>query len=174
MKFVLSIFFSLALAGQVSASPSLEASLANPLPEYSKGFDEQRDPFKDAVHAINLAQETNRNILIKIGGKWCGWCHKMDKFLTDNPDIYQSLHNNFVLLKVNVSDTNENADFMKGLPPVEGYPHMYVTTGQGKMLLSKDTAEFLDDLEYSRNQWQTFIDNWQPNGEKAVAIQAGN
>ena len=64
MKFVLSIFFSLALAGQVSASPTLEASLANPLPEYSKGFDEQRDPFKDAVHAINLAQEKNEELIV--------------------------------------------------------------------------------------------------------------
>jgi len=171
MKFAFSALLTLALAftSQVSASP-----LEHTLPQYSKAFDDTRDPFKDALHAINLAKETDRNILIKIGGEWCGWCHKMDKFLKDNPDIYQKLHSNFVLLKVNVSDSNENADFMKGLPPVEGYPHMYVTTATGKMLLSKDTAEFLDDESYSRTQWLTFIENWQPEGEKALAIQAGN
>ncbi|QOL26221.1 thioredoxin family protein [Thalassotalea sp. LPB0316] len=171
MKFVVSVLLALAL---VTSTQVLASSLQHTLPQYSKQFDDTRDPFKDAIHAINLAKETNRNILIKIGGEWCGWCHKMDKFLKDNPDIYAQLHNNFVLLKVNVSDTNENAEFMKGLPPVEGYPHMYVTTATGKMLLSKDTAEFLDDEEYSRTQWLTFIENWQPTGAKAIAIQAGH
>jgi len=137
------------------------SSFASDLPMYSKVFDDQRDPFKDAIAAIELAKSTNRNVLIEIGGNWCTWCHKMDAFLADNPDIYKSLHQSFVLLKVNVSDSNENTDFMKGLPPVLGYPHMYVSTGSGKMLLSKDTAEFLESGEYSRRQWLAFIDKWK-------------
>ena len=132
------------------------------LPLYSKIYDDKRDPFKDANAAIALAQKTDRNILIEIGGNWCTWCHKIDAFLAANPDIYNELHSKFVLLKVNVSDTNENEAFMKALPPVLGYPHMYVSTSKGKMILSKDTAEFLEDGEYSREAWLTFIKKWQP------------
>jgi thioredoxin-related protein len=135
---------------------------ANDLPLYSKVYDDQRDPFKDATAAIALAKETNRNVLIKIGGNWCAWCHKMDKFLQANQDIYQTLHQEFVVLKINVSDSNENEAFMKGLPPVLGYPHMYVSTAAGKMVLSKDTAEFLESGEYSREQWLSFIQQWKP------------
>ncbi len=131
------------------------------LPEYSKIYDEQRDPFQDAVAAISSATQTERNVLIEIGGNWCTWCHKMDAFLEKNPDIYQALHAKFVLLKVSVSDSNENADFMQGLPPVLGYPHMYVSTAKGKVLLSKDTAEFLRSGNYSRQQWLEFIEQWQ-------------
>lgn len=136
------------------------------LPLYSKIFDDQRDPFKDAVAAIELAKKTDRNVLLKIGGNWCSWCKKMDAFLTENPDIYQSLHSEFVLLKINVSDSNENTEFMNGLPPVLGYPHMYVSTSAGKMVLSKDTAEFLNSGEYSREQWITFIDQWKADSTK--------
>lgn len=132
------------------------------LPLYSKIYDDKRDPFKDANAAIALAKKTDRNILIEIGGNWCTWCHKIDAFLAANPDIYNELHSKFVLLKVNVSDTNENEAFMKALPPVLGYPHMYVSTNTGKMILSKDTAEFLEDGEYSREAWLTFIQKWQP------------
>ncbi|NMP33574.1 thioredoxin family protein [Thalassotalea sp. M1531] len=131
------------------------------LPIYSKVFDDKRDPFKDAVAAIELAKSSNRNVLIEIGGNWCTWCHKMDAFLAKNPDIYQTLHEEFVLLKISVSDSNENAEFMKGLPPVLGYPHMYVSTSAGKMILSKDTAEFLESGEYSREQWLAFINKWK-------------
>lgn len=142
------------------------------LPLYSKVYDEQRDPFKDAIAAITLANQTNRNVLIEIGGDWCTWCHKIDAFLAANPDIYKELHSNFVLLKVSVSDTNENLKFMSGLPPVLGYPHMYVSTGKGKVILSKDTAEFLSMENYSRQKWLEFIDNWKyANNSQNVAKQ---
>ena len=150
---------------------------AEPLPAYSKVYDPNRDPFKDATAAITLATETNRNVLIEIGGTWCTWCEKIDAFLADNPDIYEKLHNNFVLLKVSVSDENENEKFMSGFPPVLGYPHMYVSTSKGKVILSKDTADFLQSGQYSRKQWIDFIeqfkfDNNSVNIEKQKKLSA--
>ena len=131
------------------------------LPSYSKEYNEQSDPFADANAAIKLAKKTNRNVLIEIGGNWCTWCKKMDAFLEKNPQIYQTLHHKFVLLKVNVSDRNKNADFMAGLPPVLGYPHMYVSTATGKMILSKDTAELQENGQYNAKIWLSFLKEWQ-------------
>jgi len=130
------------------------------LPKYSTIYDDQRNPFQDATAALALAKETNRQVLIVIGGNWCTWCHKMDAFLSENPDVYQALHTNYVLLKINVSDSNENEEFMKALPPVLGYPHMYISNANGKMLLSKDTAELLAGNSYSREYWLTFLNKW--------------
>lgn len=146
--------------GNVQAKPQ-DSQLAHELPEYSKVYDDQRDPFDDANAALTLARETNRNVLIEIGGNWCSWCHKMDAFLLKNPGIYQKLHNKYVLLKINVSDANENIDFMRSLPPVLGYPHMYVSTASGKMLLSKDTAELQDNKGYSKDYWLAFLSQWE-------------
>ncbi len=136
--------------------------IAKPLPEYSKVYDEARDPFADATAAIALAKATQRNVLIEVGGNWCTWCKKMDAFLVKNPEIYKLLHDNYVLLKVNVSDGNRNKAFMRGLPPVQGYPHMYISTAEGKMLLSKDTAELQDEQGYSTTLWREFLTQWQP------------
>ncbi len=141
----------------------------NELPLYSQIYDDKRDPFKDAQAAIALAQKSNRNVLIEIGGNWCTWCHKMDAFLAKNPQVYQALHDNYVLLKINVSDSNDNEAFMKSLPPVQGYPHMYVSTNTGKMLLSKDTAELLDNLQYSAEYWLRFLSKWQAKNNKENA-----
>ena len=146
----------------------LMAAASNDLPEYSKVYDDQRDPFSDANAALALAKKTNRQVLIEIGGNWCTWCHKMDTFLSNNSDVYQALHENYVLLKINVSDSNENEAFMKALPPVLGYPHMYVSTASGKMILSKDTAELLAGNNYSRANWLTFINRWSVENEQAI------
>lgn len=137
------------------------------LPEYSKVYDDQRSPFKDATAALALAKETNRQVLIEIGGDWCSWCHKMDAFLSNNPDVYQALHANYVLLKINVSDSNENKEFMQALPPVLGYPHMYISSANGEMLLSKDTAELLAGNNYSREYWLTFLNKWSVENNQA-------
>ncbi len=164
MKSVLVFILSACLFYLGAAQAKSENSqLAYELPEYSKVYDDQRDPFKDATAALILAKETNRNVLIEIGGNWCTWCHKMDTFLLKNPKVYQSLHSKYVLLKINVSDSNENAAFMASLPPVLGYPHMYVSTASGKMLLSKDTAELQDNHSYSKDYWLAFLGKWQAN-----------
>lgn len=165
MKSVLAFILSMGLFGFSDAGEGPQSNqITHELPEYSKVYDDQRDPFKDANAALILAKKTNRNVLIEIGGNWCTWCHKMDAFLLQNPEIYQTLHNQYVLLKINVSDTNENADFMASLPPVLGYPHMYVSTADGKMLLSKDTAELLDEQGYSKNYWSAFLSEWAVKG----------
>ena len=157
---ILLILLSITFSSPILAYDSIK------LPEYSKVYDDQRSPFKDATAALALAKETNRNVLIEIGGNWCSWCHKMDTFLSNNPHVYQKLHTNYVLLKINVSDSNENEAFMKSLPPVQGYPHMYVSTNTGQMLLSKDTAELLDNLEYSPEYWSAFLSKWQAANNK--------
>lgn len=159
--FIISLFFT----SQANAKDA-DSQPVKTLPLYSQVYDDKRDPFKDAQAAIKLAQASGRNVLIEIGGTWCTWCHKMDAFLADNPDIYQQLHDNYVLLKISVSDSNENEAFMKSLPPVQGYPHMYVSTNTGQMLLSKDTAELLDNLEYSPEYWSAFLSKWQAANNK--------
>jgi len=159
MKFLLIILLA-AFISPVMAVNSID------LPEYSKVYDDKRSPFKDANAALTLAKETNRQVLIEIGGNWCSWCHKMDTFLSNNPDVYHALHNKYVLLKVNVSDSNENEEFMKALPPVLGYPHMYISNANGKMLLSKDTAELLSGNNYSRKYWLTFLNKWSIENEQ--------
>lgn len=158
----LSLIILLALA---SSAPLQAAESAQSLPPYSTGFDESRDPFSDGAAAIELASQSNRRILIDLGGDWCVWCHKMDAFFDANPDLKQRLHQTFVLLKVNVSDGNPNSEFLKSFPKSLGYPHMYVSDKNGSVLWSQDTAEFLKDGKYNREAFMRFFDRWQTQNE---------
>lgn len=131
-----------------------------PLPEYSVKYDPARDPFSDGAQAIQLAQDSQRKVLIEVGGDWCKWCHVLDDFLKQNPHTEQQLHEHFVLLKINVSDENSNQDFLKSFPKPLGYPHMYVSDPDGNLLKSKDTAEFLVNGQYSTEAFAAFINKW--------------
>ncbi len=146
-------------------APLQAAETAQSLPRYSTQFDEGRDPFKDGAAAIELASQTNRRILIDLGGDWCVWCHKMDAFFDANPDLKQRLHQTFVLLKINVSDDNPNSEFLQTFPKPLGYPHMYVSDKNGSVLWSQDTAEFLKNGQYNREAFVRFFDRWQLHNE---------
>jgi len=144
-------------------------SLLQSLPSYSTHYNVKQDAFKDGNAAVKLATSTNRRILIELGGDWCKWCHKMDVFFDNNPDIKQKLHETFVMLKINVSDENDNAEFLKPFPKPLGYPHMYVSEFNGSVLWSQDTAEFLKDGNYTRESFLAFFKRWDINNKDLIS-----
>ena len=134
---------------------------AEALPVYSTTYDPDRNTLQDGRDAIKLAKATNRRILIELGGDWCAWCQKLDLYLNKNKNIKKQLHQTFVLLKVNVSDENNNNEFLKVFPRAFAYPHMYVTEKNGKLLLSKDMAQFFVNGKYSAKAFTAFFERWK-------------
>ncbi|MCB1875282.1 MAG: thioredoxin family protein [Chromatiales bacterium] len=132
------------------------------LPEFSTAYGVERDPFVDGRTALALAKASGRHVLIELGGDWCVWCHRLDGFLASKPALHQALHNAFVLLKVNVSEENDNAEFLKDFPRALGYPHMYVSDTDGNLLQSQDTAQFIIDNRYAEKPFYDFIERWGP------------
>jgi len=142
------------------------------IPDYSRNYDPKRDPFADGRKAIINAQTTHRRILIELGGNWCAWCKKMDRFIHENKEIKNKLYDNFVILKVNVSDENDNHEFLSSFPKVLGYPHFFVSKMDGSVLYSKDTAELLENGQYSETRFLEFIERWRDNGLRDEVMKA--
>ena len=131
-------------------------------PPYGQGYDPARDPFADGSAAIALAAQTGRHVLIQLGGDWCSWCHLLDRTLHRQADLAALLDAGFVVLKVNVSDENDNADFLKGLPAFDGYPHIFVANGAGEIVHSQDVSAWLLKGRYSPEKIKDFLLQWQP------------
>lgn len=148
-----------------AVSNSQASQVFRELPVYSRVYDERRNPNADGRDALKLAKETHRLVLIEVGGDWCSWCHIMDRFIKDHPNVETRLHQTFVVLKVNISDVNDNAEFMAAFPPARGYPHMYITDSSGSILHSQDTAEFRENKKYSERRFMSFFDRWQNKHE---------
>jgi len=126
-------------------------------------YDPKRDAAKDITNAIKEAQRTNKHILLEVGGEWCSWCHRLDKFFLDNADLAQLRDKNFVTVKVNFSEENKNEPILSRYPPISGYPHIFFLDSNGKLLLSQDTSPLESGKSYDLERLTTVLTNWGPS-----------
>lgn len=118
----------------------------------------------DIDKALLLADSTGRNVLLQIGGNWCPWCIRFNKFCSANIEIDTLLRNNFVVVHVNYSDENKNLEILKTLeyPQRFGFPVLVILDGKGKRLHTQDTGLLEKSDAYDKNKVITFLSNWTP------------
>jgi thiol:disulfide interchange protein len=149
---------SIAQANAIASQPAGKSAASMSAAPY----DPKSDPELDLKAAIAHAQRDGKNILLKVGGEWCVWCHIMDKFFDDNAALEQARVANFVTLKVNYSPANKNEKFLSKFPKVKGYPHLFILDKNGKLLHSQDTETLESGKSYSLAAMTEFITRWSP------------
>ena len=125
-------------------------------------YDPARSPEQDLKNAVVEAQRTGKRILLEVGGEWCSWCHIMDKYFDDNPNLTKLRDTNFVTVKINFSKENENAKFLSQYPKIPGYPHLFVLDSDGKVLHSQGTSPLEEKQSYNLQRFTDFLKNWAP------------
>jgi thiol-disulfide isomerase/thioredoxin len=61
------------------------------------------------THARSEAKAQKKNILVKFEASWCGWCKRLDTFLSD-PKMGKLMNDNFVIVHLVVSESEDKKD----------------------------------------------------------------
>jgi thioredoxin-related protein len=128
-------------------------------------FDPTSNPFDDLKTAMELAKESNKRIILDVGGEWCIWCHRIDAFMHNTEEIKSLLKENYIVLKINYSKENKNEKFLSQYPAVEGYPHFFVLDSGGKLLHSQNTGELEKEKDYDKEKFVAFLNKWKSTKE---------
>jgi thioredoxin-related protein len=132
-------------------------------------YDPERDPFKDFEDAQTEASRDNKFILITVGGNWCSWCIKLERFFDKSPELKALRDEVFVSMKVNVSTENYNESFLSQMPEFEGFPFIIVTNQHGEVLNSLTSGNLEQGNGYSESKFREYFEHWQ-----GVDSQAGS
>ncbi len=54
------------------------------------------------AQAVRQAQAEHKNVLVKFGASWCGWCHRFDRFLESPEPAGRLMRDNFVIVPLTV------------------------------------------------------------------------
>lgn len=168
----ISILACISVFGQNASSKSAKArkpAAKKPVPKFIREkFDPARDPVADLALAVEAATKSGKRIILDVGGEWCGWCVHMDKYIYQNPKLAKLRDANFVWVKVNMSDENENIPFLSSYPKIDAYPHLFVLDEAGKLLHSQDTALLEAGKSYDLAKFTRFLKDWSPPRKAAV------
>ncbi len=148
------LFFIVSVTGFIFAQQEAEKT--------THKFNPMSDPFVDVKTAVEEATKEHKRILLDVGGEWCIWCHRLDKFIEENPEIKTYLNKNFIVVKVNVSEENKNEKFLAQYRKIPGYPHFFVLDTDGKYLHSQGTGELEKEKSYSAELILSFLKEWAP------------
>ena len=155
---LLAVVASVALMGALASAQG--TLTAQPKKDEHPKFDPKRDAAKDIADAIKLAQKTKKRILLDVGGEWCGWCHKLDKFFIENKEAANILKERYILVKVNYSPENKNEAVLSKYPAIKGYPHLFVLDKDGKLLHSQDTGLLETGDHHDPDKVIPFLKKW--------------
>jgi len=137
------------------------AAVAQQVPAEMK-YDPHADPNVPLKAALFQAGRERKNVLMDVGGEWCSWCHRMDKFLTENAALLALLQKNYIVVKVNFSEEHKNEKFLSQYPKVAGYPHLFVLSSAGKLIVSKNTGELEEGKGYNLARFREFLEQYAP------------
>lgn len=128
----------------------------------NKLYNPDADVRSDVENALGQAMLEGKNILLQIGGNWCGWCIKFHNFCKNDKQLDSALNANFVLVHVNYSKENENEEIMSLLeyPQRFGFPVFVVLNNEGTRVHTQDSGMLEKGEGYDKERVLRFFDKW--------------
>jgi thiol:disulfide interchange protein len=136
--------------------------LHEPHSELANSYDPRRDAEKDLAAAGQEARKSDRNIFVIVGGDWCSWCHIMDQFFHEHPELEALRAKNYVVMKVNMSQENPNKAFLSRFPKIRAYPHIFILAASGTLIRSQGTGDLEGGKSYNAELFGKFLKQFAP------------
>jgi thioredoxin-related protein len=154
MKTILSITFLLVGFFFSIHSQSSKVNLYNPALDAKLQIDS----------ALKIASKENKHVLIQVGGNWCPWCIRLNKFYTEDLQLDSALKANYVLVHLNYSKENKNLKTLERLeyPQRFGFPVLVILNGNGQRLHTQNSVYLEEGKGYNKEKVLDFFNAWSP------------
>lgn len=135
----------------------------------SPAQDRPYNVYADADSALNQAiaqaHESNRHVLVQVGGNWCPWCVKLHRFFAQHAELSRLIEQNYVVVRVNYSKENKNEATMSRLqnPQRFGFPVLVILDQNGQRIHTQDTGLLEANEGYDLKKVTNFLQNWTKN-----------
>lgn len=127
-----------------------------------KVYDENADAAADIKNAVEMAKQENKHVMIFIGGNWCPWCLKLNKFINEDAEIKAALYDNYKVVKMNYSKENKNLNLLSKLdfPQRLGFPVIVILDQEGNRIHTQNSAYLEFEKFYDKKKLTGFFGDW--------------
>ncbi|MEH0154125.1 thioredoxin family protein [Limibacter armeniacum] len=133
---------------------------------FSQGklYHPEADARQQLEKAVAEAKQEGKHVLVQVGGNWCSWCIKFNKFVHSDEEVANYLDSNYVVVHLNYSPENKNEEILAELsyPQRFGFPVFVVLDGEGRNIHIQNSAYLEQDKGYSKKKVIGFFKGWAP------------
>ena len=114
------------------------------------------DPSADGAKQIDAAIEKiggrDQLILVQVGGDWCKWCVRLNKTISEDPELLKALEEDFEWVHIYYGKENKNEEAMQRLnnPTGYGFPVFVMLDNFGVVPRVVPTGQFEDGDGYDK------------------------
>lgn len=125
-------------------------------------YSPEADAKLEIQQAVEKAANTNKHVLVQIGGNWCSWCVKLHNFCIESSKIDSTLKADYIIVKLNYSKENRNKEILQELefPQRFGFPVFVVLDGKGKRIHTQNTVYLEEGKGYNEKRILDFLKSW--------------
>src|SRR5271165_4263078 len=147
----------------VATQRSAPSKLQQPLDTNKQIYVPGLNAHEEIAHALKLAQQQHKRVLVVFGAIWCYDCHVLDKAF-QRPDVTAVLKPNYEVVHVDVGQGEKNQDIMQQyhVPMAKGIPAIAVLDSDGKLLYSQQGGEFEKARVLGPEDVIAFLNKWKP------------
>lgn len=126
-----------------------------------KVYHPEADAGKAIADAKKSAAKNKKHVMVFVGGNWCTWCMRLDRFLNEN-DSLKTLLNEYEVVHVNYSKENKNEKVLHSLqePQRFGFPVIVILNEKGQQIMTQNTAFLEQGNGYSADKVADFLKIW--------------
>lgn len=152
-KILLTLGVSLAITWAVNAQ------------EKPKLYNPEANAQADIQNAVKKAQAEGKHVFLQIGGNWCSWCIKFNKFTTTDTQIDSLFKASYVIVHVNYSKENQNLALLEKLhyPQRFGFPVFLILNEKGERIHTQNSAYLEKGDGYDKAKIMEFLGAWNKN-----------
>ncbi len=127
-----------------------------------KPYDPNANPEKEIEEKLNLIEDSDKHLILMVGGNWCPWCRMLSEYFETNEEVKSLLSKNFEMVKVNYSKENKNEETLAkyGFPQRFGFPVLVVLDQNGNRIHTQNTVCLEEGKGYNDKRVKEFLKNW--------------
>lgn len=109
-----------------------------------------------------MAKQENKHVMIFIGGNWCPWCLKLNKFINEDAEIKAALYDHYEVVKMNYDKEHTNMPTLTKLdfPQRFGFPVIVILDQNGDRIHTQNSAYLEKDKSYDKKKLSGFFKDW--------------
>lgn len=125
-------------------------------------YDAGANAHYDIAHAVHVAAQENKRIILDFGGNWCGDCQVLDIYFHQAPND-AIVDKNFVVVHIDIGHMDKNLDVAQkyDIPLKRGVPALAVLDSRGHLLYSQKNGEFEAMRRMDPASVTEFLNHWK-------------